>query len=160
MDTKLPDKLSDLLEIAIDDAEAFEATPGCQINASLWLIEKDGLCEACLAGAVARRRLAAFGLPFLSEVDMWTIRDIELQGIDVDTRKKLVYIDMMRSGRFECRYFDRYPVDRVWECLKPVRDDLFSGYTPAEARVATKYPNVASWSAYREAIANLREAGL
>lgn len=54
----LPDKLSDLLELALADLEKAEADPQCVIDMDIWREEYgDGFCAVCLAGCVMRYSL-------------------------------------------------------------------------------------------------------
>ena len=55
----LPDKLSDLLELALDDLETTEKDPAYEINMLYWheLDEVDNTCRVCLAGAVLAQTL-------------------------------------------------------------------------------------------------------
>ena len=54
----LPDKPSELLELAIGDVLEVEKMPGWELNMRGWIWRRwDGSCSACLAGAVMLRRL-------------------------------------------------------------------------------------------------------
>ena len=48
----LPDKLSDLLELALDDLETTEKDPRYMIDMGEWHTPTNGKCMVCLAGAV------------------------------------------------------------------------------------------------------------
>lgn len=49
----LPDKLSDLLRLALEDARAVAALPNHRFNMERWITNyKSGACETCLGGAV------------------------------------------------------------------------------------------------------------
>jgi hypothetical protein len=52
--TQLPNKLSDLIELALNDLEAVEAQPDkYRVNMLNWHEpQEDGICEVCFAGAV------------------------------------------------------------------------------------------------------------
>lgn len=75
--TQLPDRLSDLLELALRDLEKAEADPGVNVNMDWWLWKEQGQCFACLAGCVMRYSLSlqpSFEMPSLvpSETEFGT----------------------------------------------------------------------------------------
>lgn len=60
MSTKvLPDKLSDLLELALADLEKAEADPYAEIDMGEWMNDDGERCLVCLAGSVMRYSIHA-----------------------------------------------------------------------------------------------------
>ena len=57
--TLLPSVPSKLIEIALNDLEAMEKTPGVQIDMRSWHDADAGGCSVCMAGAVMAKRLGA-----------------------------------------------------------------------------------------------------
>jgi hypothetical protein len=49
---KLPDKLSELIRVAVQDMEACRIDPRYKLDMSVWHIPRDGICRVCMAGAV------------------------------------------------------------------------------------------------------------
>lgn len=141
---KLPDKLSDLLELAVTDAEAIEKTPGYVLDMNEWH-KPNGNCRVCMAGAVIARTL---GVAPTLEANPNNMEDPR-QG-------QLFAIDSMRTGDF-CQAARDIDVDlpgAVDAKLAEFADeyeDLFVG-TETQGRL--------DWGRYREAVAILREAGL
>lgn len=81
---KLPNKLSDLLELAIKDLKSCEADPKFVIDMLNWCKEtSDGTCGICLAGAVMVRSLGI----------------ITNSPNHVKEGYKLLALDSLRSGR-------------------------------------------------------------
>lgn len=83
----LPDKPSDLIELALSDLEKVEKNPRYEINMSTWHTPDRGKCSVCLAGAVIAGTLEQ------------SIRyDLSPQSFDENTRRKLVALDHFRLG--------------------------------------------------------------
>lgn len=62
----LPKKLSELLRLAVKDAQQLGKTPGFGLRMQTWVREQGGLCEVCMAGAIMvceldARKLIPFG---------------------------------------------------------------------------------------------------
>jgi hypothetical protein len=78
----LPDKLSDLLELALSDLEKVEALPKYKVDMMQWHTSIGGVCAVCLAGSVLEygRNISASMLP----------RPIA---------DKLLAVDALREGR-------------------------------------------------------------
>ncbi len=53
---RLPTKLSELLELALEDLEETEKTPGFVVDMNRWVADIDGVCHVCLAGCVMTQR--------------------------------------------------------------------------------------------------------
>lgn len=91
--TNLPNKFSDLLELALSDLESCEADPRFQIRMCDWLRVKDETCYVCLAGAVMAKTL---GAP-LTETSLPSFYDLY-------DRQKLVALDSLRLGLVETAF--------------------------------------------------------
>jgi hypothetical protein len=50
--SRLPDKLSELIRVALADLRKVEADPRYIVNMANWHVAREGRCEVCLAGAV------------------------------------------------------------------------------------------------------------
>lgn len=88
---KLPDKMSELLRVAVDDLEKIEADPNYRINMAQWHSPSGAYCEVCLAGAT----LATRGIPSDVEIDP-SIPIQSLEGRKV--YDKLCAINSLRTG--------------------------------------------------------------
>lgn len=49
---KLPDKLSDLIELALSDMEKCESDSNYEVDMDQWVLPIKGKCRVCLAGSV------------------------------------------------------------------------------------------------------------
>lgn len=85
----LPDKPSDLIELALRDLNAVAANPEYAVDMKEWhkLSPRDNICHVCLAGAVMARTLG-----FQRE------RIASWDGLNSTTGKKLRALDFFRSG--------------------------------------------------------------
>lgn len=89
MSTKLPDKPSELLMLALRDLEITEKDPRYIIEMSTWYeLNYNGKCMVCLAGCVVAQELKP-------EPRSFTIFP---EAFDDDTAKKLRLIDTLRVG--------------------------------------------------------------
>lgn len=88
---KLPDKMSELLKVAVDDLEQIEKDPNYRINMAQWHAPTGDKCEVCLAGAT----LATRGIPRDVEIDPSTPIN-SAEGIKV--YDKLCAINSLRTG--------------------------------------------------------------
>ena len=90
----LPDKLSELIIVALKDIEAVRNTPGMEINMSDWhtpVIKGNGMiCQVCFAGAVMSQSLHANPASQLDPDDF-----------DGDISHKLEALDSLRSGEID-----------------------------------------------------------
>jgi hypothetical protein len=82
----LPDKLSDLLELALKDLRK-HIDNGGRIDMAEWLLYIDNTCYACLAGAVLKESLK----------HKYTV-DMSMFGISHDVRAKMVALNYLRRG--------------------------------------------------------------
>lgn len=150
----LPDRLSDLLDAAVDDSEALEHDSRYRLAMSDWhlpfpLLGPPAICEVCMAGAVMAQRLRA---PFDCVM--------EPEDYNPELAGKLRAIDRMRAGAFDSaalRIGLTLAVEvnsdpHLLAAFNTAREIVKSGWRQAEGR--------AEWSSYREAAAVLRSAGL
>lgn len=86
MSTRLPDKLSELLYIALEDLEKVEADPRYKIDMGAWH-RPNGKCSVCAAGSVMAMRLGV-GLDEPAHPGEF----------DWDTDNKLMAINALRVG--------------------------------------------------------------
>lgn len=87
--TKLPDKPSALIRLALKDLEKCERSRKYKINMSVWH-EPNGKCSVCMAGAIMAQRL---NCDPGKELAPWQ------DGLfDADTRGKLDAVDWFRMG--------------------------------------------------------------
>lgn len=135
----LPDKLSDLAELALNDLENCEAAPGLYvINMNAWHdpCELSRTCDVCMAGAVIANTLGA------NPQDL-----LEPNEFNRDTANKLNAIDDLRIGDVSCALFYLN------------REDASNGKLDREIPDYSRGPEIFK-SAIRGLIADLREAGL
>ena len=83
----LPDKLSDLIEVALDDLEKTAVDPRYRVNMNTWHTPHKGVCHVCLAGAVMAQTLKLDPV-----VDY--VRDRSLYAVD----RKLSALNNVRLG--------------------------------------------------------------
>lgn len=87
IEVELPNKLSALLRMAVEDAHVIEQTPGYQLNMHRWHApDPSGICQVCMAGAViARKAIVPKSEHFHPEYD-------------TTLGRKLAAINQMRAG--------------------------------------------------------------
>lgn len=143
-ETKLPTKLSDLLDLAVDDAEAAERMPGVVLDMDNWSRRtSNGECKVCMAGAVMLRRLGAD--PRLSAAAFYNP-----ENFDDSTAVALYKIDKLRRGYALTSGLSDAAVDFIYNTLAEVRKE----------KAVSGNIGRASWATYRRAAAALRSAGL
>ncbi len=85
---KLPNKLSDLILVAVADLEDVEKDERYKVHMGDWHHpERDGKCFVCLAGSVMAKRLKA-----IPSAVLWP------ESFDKEIEKKLVALDDVRNG--------------------------------------------------------------
>lgn len=94
MNKKLPSKLSELLRLAVADAQEIEKTPGYELNMNEWHTFYDGVCHVCMAGAVIGNTLGVS--------DTKTIFSL-FGTFGEETANRLSAIDDMRTGTLSWR---------------------------------------------------------
>ena len=89
----LPNKPSDLLELALSDLEKCSKDKRYKLNMHTWHAKnnfsKEKLCHVCMAGAVMAKTLNV-GIDEIKNVDSFTF----------ETRDKIMAIDALRQGLF------------------------------------------------------------
>ena len=93
---ELPDKLSDLLEVALDDFEKVTKHPQVVVDMGYWCRATDGIrshkvCKVCLAGAVIANRMTPEAV-IESQLDFHLTTDCEVSW------RKFTAINMLRVG--------------------------------------------------------------
>src|SRR6187431_2046651 len=93
----LPNKLSDLLELAVRDAQACEADPRYRLDMSAWHVPDGvGPCRVCMAGAVMAQTI------HLAPSERATLFMGVSQAPAVDeSARQLLAINDMRTGDFD-----------------------------------------------------------
>lgn len=143
----LPDKLSDLLELAVNDAMAIEAAndPMVQLNMFTWVSGPlfNGSCEVCMAGAVMYKTLKITEECDLSEPELALIK------------KKLITIDSMRTGDkygYNGRIYDLRISEEATHVFSYIYDK-YGDVSPADKNKIGRLP----CDVYKEAVKMLRE---
>ena len=146
------DKLSALLEIAMEDLEKVESMPErFLVNMYSWHCFFDGRCEVCLAGSVLSMTLE-YPDQVNKHADDWDC--------DSNIRYRMFAIDDLRLGR----------LDLAWNDLQR-SVAIPNGYLDSTEKVPDSLPHNRSVHSYecnavgfkedmRKIIADLREAGL
>jgi hypothetical protein len=88
--TKLPDKPSALIRLALRDLEKCERSKRYGINMAEWH-KPNGVCEVCLAGAVMAKTLSVPANVHLDPFAMLPHQD--------DSARKLIALDYFRCGQ-------------------------------------------------------------
>ena len=93
MEDKLPEKMSDVLELALHDIERVETSPQYEIDMTNWHIYDriTGVCSVCMAGAVMAQTL---GVPFNETTSLTMVE------VSDDDKTKLCILDDVRSSHF------------------------------------------------------------
>ena len=141
--TALPNKLSALLRIAVEDAQKCEADPRYLLRMGDWHVPSDSTlrCEVCMAGAVMAQRFGAEPIASFAPTDY-----------DDATAEAFWAIDAMRRG-----YFDSAAEEinlRLTEEQQDALDDMSAGF----GIDVTK--GRADWPAYIKAADELEAIGL
>jgi hypothetical protein len=143
---RLPDKLSDLLELAVADCLEVEAEGKHEFDMTVYYERLNGHCAVCMAGAVMLRRLPHEESAIFVRTDNWGAK----------TQKKLQAIDDMRNGGFYAAA-DRLGLSQlgVLEAAKRLIDETYTNFDDDWSKLGR-----APWPIYLEAADMLREAGL
>jgi hypothetical protein len=143
---RLPDKLSDLLELAVADCLEVEAEGKHEFDMTVYYERLNGHCAVCMAGAVMLRRL-----PHNETADMLSTRQW-----GAETQRKLYAIDDMRTGGFE-NAAERLGLSQlgVLEAAKRLIDEAYTDFDDNWSKRGR-----APWPIYLEAADMLRQAGL
>lgn len=145
---RLPKKLSSLLEMAVNDAQAAKRA-GYVLDMRYWqnpnntselvggMSGEQGICTVCLAGSILAQR---GGLGRTEGI--YGAQELSLFVADHDTFTRLADVENMRRG------YDGN--SKTYECLRPIREHYDSNLDGGRA----------PWRFYRQAIRRLRRNGL
>lgn len=157
MSKKLPNKLSSLLELAINDAQALARSKRFVLDMGRWLVAlPDDKCAVCLAGAVMSRTLETARPATGFEIGPYG-------GSYGKNKNKLLAINAMRTGDFfaAARELDIEYTDDQADAIQAARDVVKAEQEKHPLNGGTSpHPGRAPWRAYRRAIKVLRGAGL
>jgi hypothetical protein len=143
----LPDKLSDLLELAVNDCKKLKKTPGYILNMGTWHEPVRGagkrkpVCRVCMAGAIMACEL---GIP----------RNHESRPDDFDPEdcSKLGAIDEMRNGHFDQAAHEMGHVSLEYHLAGELKIRVRANWMEKDRR--------APWSVYETCVKVLREYNL
>ena len=130
-------KPSQILAIALRDLRLTERNKRFVVNMNHWMLNLDGRCNVCLAGAVMANRY-----PNKCKAAGWTSTPEDFKGKD-DTPCKLDALDVLRVGNVKTAA-------------------AFMGVpTILKSRIMPSYDHSEPgwWKAVRQLLADLREAG-
>lgn len=94
MSTKLPNKLSDLIDLALGDLEAVEQDKRYKVDMNNWH-RPNGECKVCFAGSVIAHSLGAR-----------RTREIKPESFEAHTKVRLYALDYIRKGIVCCALND------------------------------------------------------
>jgi hypothetical protein len=164
-ENKLPDKLSDLIRLAVKDAQTVAKLPGYKLDMRMWHQPKDDdTCNVCLAGSVMANTLGADRRESLGlyntrpgNIHRWGNGKGKFYGSESDGNK-LLALNAVRTGDFN------------WAATHMgVRHGLTQGQwdemARASALIVGRYRDDldggrAPWDAYLEAADALEKVGL
>lgn len=137
-----PTKLSDALELALNDIDKVRAMPNRALDMTWWLSTHNGVCYVCMAGAVMDRTL-------LTDADAVKSRS----HLDFGSAWQDAFnaIDSMRAGCFE------EAAESLGAQIPLLLADQLQDYVDEHYIDGEGY---APWPIYRECVRRLREAGL
>jgi hypothetical protein len=135
-ENRLPDKLSDLIELAVADCRKVEADPRYELNMNAWhsgLDDRHSRCAVCMAGAVMAQTL---GVPY----EHTSIPEFCGIGTSMVVEDRLYALDAVRLGNVATAlaYLDE-PADDVAElagALIAEKFDVNAGRAPWDAYLA------------------------
>lgn len=103
--TELPEKMSDLLKLALMDLEYIENTPGYEVDMEGWVYTDNDTCFTCLAGAVMVKTLHRDWSHGLCPIDFLTY-----------DCAKLIALNSLRQGKIsEASEFLGRPMETRFE---------------------------------------------
>jgi hypothetical protein len=139
MNKILPDKPSDLLELAVRDCAAVKKRKGYAFSMSTWHMPstEHGVCYVCMAGAIMACTLKARKQNY-SEPD----------DFDRNTTNKLLAVDAMRTGDLQYA-FSLLRVEADRGLMNGLRHTIKDGWSNKLGR--------ATWVTYRRVIEELRK---
>ena len=142
----LPDTLSDLLRVAVQDAMILEKTPGFKLNMSNWVLPFNGECHVCMAGACMVKELGIAPPPLRASFP----EDVK----NYRASRKLYAIDSMRQGDVDvaAKYLKLDLTEAQGKVIEDAGNFIALSYINKQQR--------ATWRTYQKASRMLREAGL
>jgi len=146
--TRLPNKLSSLLRVAIEDSKAVQRRKNVSLNMTLWVESDNDGWQVCMAGAVMLRRI-----PRVEQM-LKTYDCVYPEELSDSLCKKLLAINEMREGRFDyaLRLHGFRPDEKQSNALNQASHIVRSDYVGSVGR--------APWKTYTRAISILKKAGL
>ncbi len=153
---RLPKKLSSLLELAVNDAQAVLRRKNFSFNGGHWYTKEkaSGRCQVCLGGAILARSGAE-----LSEYDGTCEAGPGASDLPSDVTSKLWSINEMRIGDFSTAYAElssNEPSEKAYHALQSASGIVQDSFRYNQGLLGGR----AEWKAYRKAIKILRGAGL
>jgi hypothetical protein len=140
----LPDKLSDLLELAIDDCRKIKKLKSYKLDMyNFHFMKRDKKCHVCMAGAVMACGLKAKRTQSYMPDDF-----------DDDTCSKLEAINEMRVGDFSSASSRLFGEGEIPPTLALKLSDKVTN-----SMYLDKIPGRANWRVYRKCVTELRKAG-
>ena len=119
MMTKLPDKPSKLLKLALNDLKKVEKDDNYRVDMDNWHNSMEGICYVCLAGAVMAKTL---------KIDKEVNFHPDLEE-DFDIYKKLYALDSLRMG-----YLKLASKDLEFQLPKGMKDIPITDYHISQKR--------------------------
>ncbi len=136
----LPDKLSELILVALEDLEACEADPKYKINMDVWYEPKGKRCHVCFAGAVMANKAP--------KVNLSAGLGPEFFGAEED---KFLALEEIRRGNFEgaiSLLYKKHPKEFG------LPSDFNETHEPGIGRFSYKR-NLPKWKRYMQDIAGI-----
>ena len=162
----LPNKLSDLLELAVRDARACEADPRYLLDMGKWHVPKgNGVCQVCMAGAVIAKTIQ---LSPDTAAELFSDESAGRVPVVYSEYLPLTAINDMRTGEFRDAWskvvggesMSAAQEDALDECREVIESEL-PEFDDEGDDFYEDAPNArVSWSTYLECVGILRQAGL
>lgn len=145
----LPDTLWELLELALNDLEKAEKTPGVQVSMETWIspvaneLAPVHGCMVCLAGALL---INTGGIDWRASWDKLILEDVPLK-----VQHKMLALDMLRKGRVAsaAEVLKRSPE------LEKARPEIYGCYIPMYSEKPKEFK-----AALRKLTKQLKAAGV
>jgi len=146
---RLPNKLSALLRVAVEDSKKLARRKGFELDMSTWVhMEASGQCAVCMAGTVMVSR---FGVTVTSDegdvIEPWDLSTVR--------ERQMLAIDSMRVGQFAAAHYSLR--------LPPLKDGQRSALRSCEQLVTCReiaFYERADWRTYTKCAGLLEEVGL
>jgi hypothetical protein len=142
---RLPNKLSALLRVAVEDSKKLARRKGFKLNMSTWVrMEASGQCAVCMAGAVMVSR---FGVPVGDMIEPCDLSEVRA--------RQMLAINSMRVGQFAAAHYSLR--------LPPLKGGQRSALRSCEQLVTCReiaFYERADWRTYTKCAGLLEEVGL